>query len=181
MAEDRELAPAPLRLVQEFVNAVELEDGVDEIETRQGLASWLGERGFRGAVAATDPARARAAREGLRMLLEANAGAPVQAGAVDALDRALAPVTARIHIGAAGAGLSARRGGLDAALAAIAEAVMRATADGTWLRLKACRADSCRWAFYDRSKNRSGAWCSMAVCGSRMKVRAYRERHAGHT
>ncbi|MGH2778535.1 MAG: CGNR zinc finger domain-containing protein, partial [Actinomycetota bacterium] len=32
-------------------------------------------------------------------------------------------------------------------------------------------------AFYDHSKNRSGKWCTMRVCGNRAKTRAYRERH----
>jgi predicted RNA-binding Zn ribbon-like protein len=50
--------------------------------------------------------------------------------------------------------------------------------EGTWSRLKACLADTCQWAFYDQSKNRSAHWCSMAVCGNRAKARAYRNRHA---
>jgi predicted RNA-binding Zn ribbon-like protein len=49
-------------------------------------------------------------------------------------------------------------------------------ADGTWSRLKACRADDCLWAFYDGSRNHSAAWCSMASCGNRAKARAYRSR-----
>ena len=48
---------------------------------------------------------------------------------------------------------------------------------GTWLRLKACRNYTCRWAFYDHSKNRSGHWCTMSVCGNRQKSRGYRQRH----
>jgi predicted RNA-binding Zn ribbon-like protein len=50
-------------------------------------------------------------------------------------------------------------------------------ADGTWERLKACRADDCKFAFLDTAKNRSRAWCSMQSCGNRAKVAAYRERH----
>ena len=56
--------------------------------------------------------------------------------------------------------------------------VYAATADGTWPRLKACREHTCEWAFYDHTKNRSGAWCSMAVCGNRAKARTYRARRA---
>ena len=55
-----------------------------------------------------------------------------------------------------------------------------AATSGTWDRLKVCSADDCRWAFYDRSPTRSGCWCSMAVCGSRSKSRAFRRRAAGH-
>ena len=43
--------------------------------------------------------------------------------------------------------------------------------------VKACPADDCRWAFYDRSRNRSGTWCDMSDCGNRAKARAYRKRH----
>ena len=47
--------------------------------------------------------------------------------------------------------------------------------DGSWTRLKACLDTGCGWAFYDRSRNRSGQWCD-TTCGSRHKVRAYRAR-----
>ena len=49
---------------------------------------------------------------------------------------------------------------------------------GTWERLKVCRNDECQWAFYDHSRNHSGAWCTMAICGNRMKGRAFRTRRA---
>ncbi len=58
--------------------------------------------------------------------------------------------------------------------------VFTAMTDGTWARLKTCRNERCQKAFYDTSKNRSGAWCSMAGCGSRFKARAYRHRRAAH-
>jgi predicted RNA-binding Zn ribbon-like protein len=48
--------------------------------------------------------------------------------------------------------------------------------NGEWQRLKACRKDTCLWAFYDHSKNRSRHWCSMEVCGGQEKARAYRQR-----
>ncbi len=43
-----------------------------------------------------------------------------------------------------------------------------------WRRLKICASDECLWAFYDSSKNRSGSWCRMEVCGNRTKNRRYR-------
>ena len=52
-----------------------------------------------------------------------------------------------------------------------------AMADGSWDRLKGCRRQSCKWVFYDNSKNRSRTWCSMKTCGNREKAHAYRERH----
>ncbi|OCJ18232.1 hypothetical protein A6U87_04880 [Rhizobium sp. AC44/96] len=42
-------------------------------------------------------------------------------------------------------------------------------------RMKICR--NCGWLFLDRSKNKSRAWCDMAVCGNRAKAnRHYRRR-----
>ena len=58
--------------------------------------------------------------------------------------------------------------------------VYTAVDDGTWSRLKACRRDVCHWLFYDLSRNRSAVWCQMAVCGNRIKTKAYRERREGH-
>jgi predicted RNA-binding Zn ribbon-like protein len=42
-------------------------------------------------------------------------------------------------------------------------------------RLKIC--PNCHWLFLDRSRNRSRAWCDMAICGNRAKAsRHYRRR-----
>jgi predicted RNA-binding Zn ribbon-like protein len=68
--------------------------------------------------------------------------------------------------------------GVVAALTRILLIVAAADAAGTWSRLKACSASDCRWVFYDRSPTRSGCWCSMRICGSRSKSRAYRRRAA---
>ena len=68
---------------------------------------------------------------------------------------------------------------VDGALADLVGIVYTAMADGTWSRLKACRRDVCGWLFYDRSRNRSAVWCQMAVCGNRVKTKAYRERTPG--
>ena len=47
---------------------------------------------------------------------------------------------------------------------------------GEWDRLRECSSPTCTSVFYDRSKNRSGKWCSMQSCGNRNKVRNFRER-----
>ncbi|PZM16955.1 CGNR zinc finger domain-containing protein [Rhizobium tubonense] len=45
-------------------------------------------------------------------------------------------------------------------------------------RMKIC--GNCGWLFIDRSKNRSRAWCDMAVCGNRAKAsRHYRRKKEG--
>ena len=180
MSDDaRQHAPGALRLVEELVNTLDIETGVDRLEDPRGLERWMGEVGYGGgSVSERDLDRAVGAREGLRALLSANAGLPLDEVAVERLNRALASVDMTVRVGAGGPEVRCPGNGLDGLLASVAQTILEATADGTWGRLKACRADDCRWAFYDRSKNRSGAWCTMAVCGSRTKARTYRERHA---
>ncbi len=68
---------------------------------------------------------------------------------------------------------------LDGALALIATIVAISQLNGSWSRMKACRGSDCGWAFYDHSRNQASSWCAMSVCGSRAKVRAYRERRRG--
>ncbi len=64
-------------------------------------------------------------------------------------------------------------------VASLLAEVIWAEAEGKWERLKACRNEGCRWVFYDASKNRSGRWCNMDICGARHKMRTYRERKSG--
>ena len=42
--------------------------------------------------------------------------------------------------------------------------------------LRQCSDDTCAWLFVDRTKNHSRRWCDMNTCGSRNKVREFRER-----
>lgn len=45
-------------------------------------------------------------------------------------------------------------------------------------RLRPCANDACRLFLLDRSKTNKARWCSMAVCGNRMKARRhYRRAH----
>lgn len=44
-------------------------------------------------------------------------------------------------------------------------------------RLKIC--PNCGWLFLDRSRNRSRAWCDMAVCGNRAKASRHYRRNRG--
>ena len=49
--------------------------------------------------------------------------------------------------------------GVDGAIARLMAIVAAAVEHGRWERLKACPREECEWAFYDKSKNRSGRWC----------------------
>jgi len=43
-------------------------------------------------------------------------------------------------------------------------------------RLRPCANDECRLFLLDRSKANAARWCSMAVCGNRMKARRHYQR-----
>jgi hypothetical protein len=52
---------------------------------------------------------------------------------------------------------------------------------GTWRRLKQCHNPDCRSTFYDRSKNNSGVWHDVKVCGNAANLRASRARRRQHS
>jgi predicted RNA-binding Zn ribbon-like protein len=178
--DDRERAPGRLAIVQDFVNTLELESAADELTDPTALARWLRDRELLGEGAhldAGDLARACELREALRTTLEQRAHGGVTAGTLAALNDLGAHAPLRATLDEHGrVRLEPAAAGLDGALGALLAIVARADLDGTWERLKVCADDGCRWAFYDRSRNRSGSWCSMAVCGNRAKARSFRAR-----
>jgi predicted RNA-binding Zn ribbon-like protein len=161
-------APEPLRLVQQFVNTVNLESGDD------WLADWFAQQGL--TVPGQDLERARVVREAVRQLLYANNRQPVEAEPWAVL--AAAADTASFSIDLARPEIVARAPGSDGAVGRVLAVSFLAMLDGSWSRLKCCRNHHCRWSFYDYSKNRSASWCSMQLCGNRTKTRAYRARRA---
>jgi len=42
--------------------------------------------------------------------------------------------------------------------------------------VKACEGHACTLLFVDKTRRRARRWCSMAVCGNRAKVAAFRNR-----
>jgi predicted RNA-binding Zn ribbon-like protein len=172
-------APGQLEVVREFVNTVDVEEGKDDLATPESLGAWLGERGLvsGGEPTEADRRRAVALRGALRDLLLANDGDRLDPAAVGALNREVERLPLVLRFGEDGAAeLAAGGQGVERALAELLVVVHRAMAEGTWRRLKLCREDTCQWAFFDQSKNRSARWCDMAVCGNRHKVREYRQR-----
>lgn len=174
----RPAAPGTLEVVRAFINSSNIEERTDEIASPPALATWLVDHGLmaRGRrVTAQDHVMAVELREALRDLLEANGGRPVPDDAVARFDRIATGLPLRLSF-SGGAHLEPEPVGAGPALGRLLAAVYEAVTDGTWSRLKICRNDTCRWAFYDGSRNRSGAWCTMAICGNRMKGRAFRRR-----
>ena len=178
-------APGRLELVRAFVNTLDIEAGTDELSSPGALDAWMLARGLTGPAppgAATDGdlRQAVATREALRSVLLTHVPERRASGTPAAGLRSLASgLPVRLVIADDGAVRAAPGGeGIEAGLAGLLLIAAEAATAGTWSRLKVCSADNCRWAFYDRSPTRSGCWCSMAVCGSRAKSRAFRRRTA---
>jgi predicted RNA-binding Zn ribbon-like protein len=193
-------APGDLALVQRFVNTRDIELATDDLASPAALAGWLQHAGLLqsshpaggtdraatrpapGAAVGASPADLRLAtdvREALRGVLRAHAGHGTADGPASALARIAAGLSARPEVGADGSVRVAPGGdGVRRALARLLLVTAEATALGTWPRLKACSADDCQWAFYDRSPTQNACWCTMQICGSRAKSRAYRQRSA---
>src|SRR4051794_5216590 len=168
-------------LVLDYVNTLDLRPYVEELETPTQLGAWLAEHGLLepgGRVTQRDLAEAKGVREALRDLMSAQNGLDADVAAATAgIDDASCRADYMLRFAGGEPHLEACAPGVRGALGRILREVAAAMADGTWARMKACRAEDCRWVFLDTAKNRSRAWCSMESCGNRAKVQAYRERH----
>jgi predicted RNA-binding Zn ribbon-like protein len=175
----RPKAPGRLALLQRFVNTHnhDFPEDWDRLGTAAKARAWLREKELVGRddrVSDADAARLRELREALRALVVANHAGALDAAA-PALIRAAAPGL-RVAIGDDGrTALVPLAGGVDGAVATLLGILHEAQLSGDWARMKGCR--QCEYAFFDRSKNRSAAWCSMSICGNRTKNRAYYRRH----
>jgi predicted RNA-binding Zn ribbon-like protein len=174
-------APGRLALVQAFVNTLDLETERDALATPRQLADWLVRHELLPSdttCSDADVLRSHALREALRGILLANNGLPAPTGSAETLNGVAEHSPLVVRFGGGSSELRPAAGGVAGAHARLLAIVHEAVVSGTWSRLKACRNDPCHWAFYDHSKNRSGTWCTMAVCGSRLKSRAYRRRQS---
>ncbi len=178
-------APGELELVRQFVNSYDYETGAEELSSPTALSAWLAERGLgapKSRLRDGDLDRAVELREALREALLTNNTEPLPPTTVTRLNDALAGVSLEVRVNEdCTIDLEPGGRGLDAALARIASIIREAMLSGEWARLKVCPADDCLWAFYDHSRNRSGHWCVMSVCGNRAKARTYRHRHKPRT
>jgi predicted RNA-binding Zn ribbon-like protein len=176
---DRAPAPEPLRRVQAFVNTLDTENGIEEVDGPDALRELLVRVGLLGPdepISEDDVARAVEVREALRELLVANNGGTAGPEAFATLERASRAGRLEVRFRDGSAELAATAPGTEGALGNLVAIAYTAIAAGTWPRLKACRREICKWVFYDRSRNGSSTWCAMSVCGNRTKTRAYRSR-----
>jgi predicted RNA-binding Zn ribbon-like protein len=175
-------APPTLRLVQQFLNTYNHELGPewDRLRTIPLARSWLIHHGLlaRGdRLTARELAVLHESREAVRDLVVARDAGTAGARPLRTLNRLGRRAPLQVVFEAGGdSRLEAAGTGIERIVGDILVILHRAMVDGSWSRLKACR--QCEWLFFDRSKNMSSDWCSMSVCGNRVKNRAYRRKVA---
>lgn len=176
----RARGPGAVGLLQDFLNTIDIESETDLIGTPDALGEWLATKGLLHGgrrLPATEHGRVLDLRERLRDALEAKTHGGSASNAFARLDQIAAAVPLRVRFGDSPR-LEPAVARAAPALGPILATVYDAMSEEALGRLKVCRNEGCRWAFYDTSRNRSGVWCSMAICGNRQKGRVYRSRHA---
>jgi hypothetical protein len=152
--------PADVDLLVDFLNSIDVETGEEDFGDDASCAAWFAAHGLPTDGLAIDQVRSvrgtlRAAADGDTSPAEALTEVPLHVDVVDGV-----PTLTSTH-----------------PLGPLVATAVRLAHEGRWERLKLCDMHTCRYAFYDESRNRSGRWCTMRVCGNRAKTRAFRERN----
>jgi predicted RNA-binding Zn ribbon-like protein len=156
--------------VQLFVNTTDHERSRELLGSPSQVRDWLSVHvRHPGRVGPVGAERARALRAALHDLIRT--GSPEARAKVEEDAR-----RARLTVSFDPPHLAPQSRGLDGVLGDLIAVAYEAMRDGSWSRLKACR--NCGYVFWDASRNRSAAWCSMQLCGNRIKVRRHRGRRA---
>ena len=175
------VAPAPegLVLVQELLNTLAVNDAADllqDLATAQPWAEdvasqWAGRKGQLPpdtALTVRDLSRLRSLRGRLRASLSAGTDDEVNS-------RATTAATVQLSLGSAVTAVPAGRGSAWFTSAVLLECFL-AQGSGAWPRLKTCGKESCRVAFFDRTKNSNAVWHDFRYCGNAINLRASRAR-----
>jgi len=174
-------APGDLELLRSFVNTNEPDAHIDQLDTPERLRDWLVGRSLISPDTTVDELAHRQAlefREAVRDLALANGPSEPDPAAIATLNRLGGAASLSVLLRPDGrAELHAVGDGLDQTLGRLLSIIYTAMVDGSFSRLKGCANDTCRWLFYDQSKNRSRKWCEMQTCGNVINARAYRQRH----
>ena len=158
--------------VLDLLNTTPVIDGVvhDELADPASARRWMREHGI--AATKTEIAAAVEVRSILQSVVRGEARAT-------ALKRFLADVALRPVAEAHGIAwrIQTADAPVSAARAVLAWDALRISSPG---RLRPCMNTECQLFLIDRSKPNTARWCSMAICGNRMKARRhYRRAHAG--
>lgn len=161
-------AAADETFLLDLLNSTPTVDGVqcDELDTAQAGRSWLRAHRHRGSTGEWHALRT--ARSALQEVVRGHQ----PAGSLAAL---LEDVSYRPSTSVDGVTwhLDAPADRAAAVRAVLAWDALRRTRPG---RLRACENPECTLFLIDHSKPNKARWCSMAVCGNRMKARRHYER-----
>lgn len=177
-------APGDLELVRAFLSLHDHEEHTPDSfpPSLESLRWWLESRALveGGApIKDQDLAWGLRVREALIAKVQENMGEPRNATAIEFLNRAAEQTGLRVCFGCDDdTPVHVEAIGVRGAIGRILGTAFLAELDGRWERFRICHDPVCAGVFFDRSKNKSGKWCSMASCGNRSKVRAFRERRA---
>ena len=123
---------------------------------------------------------ARALRDNAQQLLDAaKAGTPADAAVVNSVLEKGRPRRELAWDDASGTFKvvkASRRDDAAGLLEPVAEAVVNLLTAEQLALVRQCEAHDCTLLFHDLTKSHRRRWCSMALCGNRMKVAAFRSR-----
>lgn len=181
------------RLALDFCNTLSPERPAgsnDRLADLAGLIGWAHRAGWTlpgikvDSQAPGDLQAFRSLRGRLRDLVAAAIdGTAADPADIDALDGAVLDAFSalRLQAGHPGQPLTWQEtaGPLDKLRHAIARDAADLLTVGNLKRLKRCPGELCGWLFYDGSKNGTRRWCVMEDCGTRSKVKRFREKQRG--
>ncbi|MHA7262844.1 CGNR zinc finger domain-containing protein [Arthrobacter sp. TMN-37] len=180
------LAPTPgaealLAFTNTKATAVKDEEWADPEELSRWLARNMGApKGL--SITPADLAAAKELRDALVVSMLHNAAHAVSEEEVTRAREVIAKVGAAHPLTATpfahGQKLVPLQSGFAAILGQLVASLTVTTIEGRWHRVKACGNPQCRTAFYDRTRNSAGAYCSANPCGAKMSMRSYRQRKA---
>ena len=188
------LAPAPgaLGLAQDLLNTAPAGHKPDLLADLASARTWVSEATAQWSAATGRPVPEvvldagdlhllQTFRDDLREVIAKEHDGTPDTGPAAPDTRPAAPVlytaAAALQLGADGSvRLHPQETGPQALVMLILAALFEDQQAGTGRRLKTCRNPRCQVAFYDRSRNASGVWHSVRVCGNAINLRAHRER-----
>jgi predicted RNA-binding Zn ribbon-like protein len=184
---------SPTRLADhpalDFLNTVYRADDalIDVLQSDADVRQWLKDAGW---PVETEPAElpptallstARALRTAIRTLVEKQ-----KDGRIGESD--LTPLNALLKQARSYQKVAWKKGGSlrverkwkqrtpEEVLAPLAESAADLLVNGDFSLIRRCESEQCVLWFYDRTKSHHRRWCSMASCGNRHKVAAFRQR-----
>jgi hypothetical protein len=177
------MAPGGVALVQDFLNTKAIANHPDLLADPKSAQAWVtsavqawanarGGEAHPPTLTAADVTKLRALRATIAGLITEDVGGSPGIGSVPASFAVSDSGDVRLEPAGSGWRWLA---------SALWGEILLSQQTGTWRRLKQCHNPECRSAFYDRSKNNSGVWHNVKVCGNAANLRASRARRREHS